>query len=440
MSQQLDGAGMHHLAQRLWPLHRSITGEGVRSTLRIIQELLPELRIKEVRSGTQVFDWIVPDEWAVRAATLTAPDGRVIADVKENNLHLVGYSTPMSGTFTLSELQSHLHSIPEQPDAIPYVNSYYNRNWGFCLTDEARQSLPDGDYTVAIDTTIEPGSLTYGELIVPGDSTDEIFISSYVCHPSLANNELSGPVVATALALYVKSMTNRHYTYRFAFAPETIGAITYASQHLQELRRNVVAAFNLTCIGDDRAYTYLASRQGNLRLDRIAQRVIASRENVRIYSYLDRGSDERHYGAPGVDLPMISLMRSRYADYPEYHTSLDDLVSVVTPSGLQGGYDLVRECLDILETEEVLYATQYAEPQLGRRGLYHVLMKKSTPEDVMLRTNVLAYADGNHAITDMSELFGVPADTLEPMVQELIDHGLLESHHQSNNRHPGALS
>lgn len=436
----LDGEGMHELARRLWPLHRSITGEGVRNTLRIIQEVLPDLAINEVPSGTQVFDWIVPDEWTVRSATLSAPDGRVIADVSKNNLHLVGYSVPIEGTFSLNELQDHLHSIPEQPEAIPYVNSYYNRNWGFCISDDVRQSLPEGEYRVSIDTSIEPGSLTYGELVIPGDSADEIFISSYVCHPSLANNELSGPVVATALASHVSAMPKRHYTYRFAFAPETIGAITYASQHLPELRANVVAAFNLTCIGDDRAYTYLASRHGNLRLDRIAQRVIATRENVRLYSYLDRGSDERHYGAPGVDLPMISLMRSRYADYPEYHTSLDDLVNVVTPNGLQGGFDLVRDCLDILETEEVLFATQYAEPQLGRRGLYHVLMKKSTPEDVMLRTNILAYADGTHAISDMSELFGVPADTLEPMVQELIDHGLLERHHQSNHRHPGALS
>lgn len=436
----LDGRGMHDLARRLWPIHRSITGDGTRETLRIIAEHVPALTMHEVPTGTRVFDWEIPDEWSIRSATLTGPDGEAVVDYADNNLHVVGYSVPVDATMSLEELQPHLHSIPEQPDAIPYVTSYYNRTWGLCLTDARRRALPDGQYRVRIDSTLAPGSLTYGEVIVPGESSDEIFISSYVCHPSIANNELSGPVVVTALAQYVSALPNRHYTYRFALTPETIGAITYADRNLDAMRRNVVAAFNLSCIGDDRAYTYLASRNGNLRIDRIAKRVIRTRENVREYSYLGRGSDERHYGAPGVDMPMISLMRSRYADYPEYHTSLDDLDRVVTPSGLQGGFDLVRECIDVLESEPVLFATQRGEPQLGRRGLYHVLQKKSTPEDVMLRTNILAYADGEHAVSDMAELFGVSVDTLRPMVDELIEHDLLREHHQSNHRHPGALT
>ena len=440
MSKVLDGAAMHALAWRLWPLHRSLTGEGTRQTLRIIQEVLPGLTIHEVPSGTRVFDWEVPDEWTIRGATLTGPDGEVVIDYADSNLHVVGYSVPTDITLSLDELQPHLHSIPEQPDAIPYVTSYYNRTWGFCLTDEQRKTLKPGEYHAKIDSTLAPGSLTYGELVIPGDSDDEIFISTYVCHPSMANNELSGPMVSTALATYVQSLPRRHYTYRFAFTPETIGAITYADHNLDALQRNVVAAINLSCIGDDRAYTYLASRNGNLRIDRIAKRVIADRPNVRQYSYLGRGSDERHYGAPGVDLPMISLMRSRYADYPEYHTSLDDLDSVVTPTGLQGGFDLVREVLDVMESEPVYYATQRGEPQLGRRGLYHVLQKKSTPEDVMLRTNILAYSDGHHAITDMAELFDVPVDTLKPLVDELIEHDLIREHHQSNQLEPGLTS
>ena len=438
MSKVLDGAAMHALARRLWPLHRSLTGEGTRKTLRIIQEVLPSLTIHEVDTGTQVFDWQIPDEWTIRSATLTDPDGEIVVDYADSNLHVVGYSMPTDLTLSLDELQPHLHSVPEQPDAIPYVTSYYNRTWGFCLTDEQRKALKPGRYHAKIDATLAPGSLTYGELIVPGESADEIFISTYVCHPSMANNELSGPMVSAALATYVQSLPNRHYTYRFAFTPETIGAITYADRNLEALQRNVVAAINLSCIGDDRAYTYLASRNGNLRIDRIAKRVIRTRDNVREYSYLGRGSDERHYGAPGVDLPMISLMRSRYADYPEYHTSLDDLDAVVTPTGLQGGFDLVREVLDVMEGEPVYYATQRGEPQLGRRGLYHVLQKKSTPDDVMLRTNVLAYADGHHAVTDMAELFEVPVDTLEPMIAELVEHDLIREHHQSNHLHAGA--
>ena len=434
-----QGQFAHELAKRLWPINRSITGDGVRETLAIIREHLPELVIHEVPSGTQVFDWQVPDEWHIRSGTITDPTGEVIVDFATNNLHVVGYSTPVSTVMSLEDLQPHLHSIPEQPDAIPFVTSYYNRTWGFCLTDSQRKELKPGNYRVEIDSDIAPGSLTYGEVIIPGESPDEIFISSYICHPSLANNELSGPVVATALAQAIKGKGNNHYTYRFSFAPETIGAICYASLNLDDLQRNVVAAFNLSCIGDDRAYTYLASRNGNLRIDRIAKRALREKPNAVSYSYLERGSDERHYGSAGVDLPMISLMRTRYADYPEYHTSLDDLENVVTPSGLQGGFDFVMECIEKLEHELVLFATQLGEPQLGRRGLYHTIMKKSTPVDVMLRTNVLAYADGTYAISDMSELFGVSTDILSPMIDELIEHELLEAHHQSNGRKAGHL-
>jgi aminopeptidase-like protein len=430
---------MHDLARRLFPITRSITGDGVRQTLNILQEHLPDLVIHEVPTGTLVFDWQVPDEWNIRGARLTGPNGEVVADLADSNLHVVGYSVPVDVELSLDELQSHLHSIPEQPEAIPYMTSYYNRTWGFCLTHDQREQLRDGRYHAVIDSTLEPGSLTYGELIIPGETDDEVFVSTYVCHPSMANNELSGPVVTAALAKWLLTLPSRHYTYRLVFTVETIGALTYASRNLDELRDNVVAGFQLTCIGDDRAYTYLASRRSNTRLDRIAKRVLRTRENVREYSYLARGSDERHYGAPGIDLPLISLMRSRYADYPEYHTSLDDLEHVVTPTGLQGGLDMVRECIETLENEPVLVATQLGEPQLGRRGLYHLIMGKSIQNEVMLRTDILAYSDGEHSIADMSELFGVPVDTLTVMVQELVDHDLIRLHHQSNRLRAGAL-
>ena len=433
-----EGRYMHDLARRLFPITRSITGNGVRETLGILKEELPDLVIHEVPSGTQVFDWQVPDEWNIRGARLTGPDGEVIADLADCNLHVVGYSVPVDVELSLEQLQEHLHSIPDQPDAIPYMTSYYNRTWGFCLAHEQREKLREGTYHAVIDSTLEPGSLTYGELIIPGESEDEVFVSTYVCHPSMANNELSGPVVTAGLARWLQSLPQRHYTYRLVFTVETIGALTYASRNLDALRRNVIAGFQLTCIGDDRAYTYLASRLGNTRLDRIAKRVLRTRENVREYSYLARGSDERHYGAPGIDLPLISLMRSRYADYPEYHTSLDDLESVVTPAGLQGGLDTVRECIEVLESEPVLVATQLGEPQLGRRGLYHLIMGKSIQNEVMLRTDILAYSDGQHSIVDMSELFDVPVDTLTVMVQELVDHDLIRMHHQSNRLRAGA--
>lgn len=426
-----SGAGMHTLATRLWPLHRSLTGAGLRDSLQIIGEHLPGFSTVEVPTGTRVFDWEVPLEWEIRGATIHDSNGNSILDYRDSNLHVMGYSEPVNMVISLEELQEHLHSIPEQPDAIPYVTSYYNRRWGFCLTHEQRLALQPGDYHVVIDSTLRPGSLTYGEVVLPGESADEIFISTYLCHPSMANNELSGPVVSAALAQYVAALPNRHYTYRFVYTPESIGAIAYASRNLEHLRSHVVAAINLSCIGDDRAFTYLGSRQGNLRMDRIGRRVVSKRDNARVYTYLERGSDERHYGAPGIDLPMISIMRSRYADYPEYHTSLDDLVSVVTPTGLQGGFDAVQEIIDYLEATPTLHATVLGEPQLGKRGLYHTVQKKTTPEEVMLRTNILAYADGSHDINDMAELFGVPAERITPLIEELQQHDLIVIHHQT---------
>ena len=423
--QGLNGQQLHDLAKRLWPIHRSITGDGTRETLRILQEFIPDMKIHEVPSGTEVFDWTIPDEWNVRGAQLIGPDGEVVVDHADSNLSIVGYSVPVDVQLTLEELQPHLHSIPEQPDAIPFITSYYHRTWGFCLTDNLRKTLKPGTYRAKIDATLEPGSLTYGELILPGKVEDEIFISTYVCHPSLANNELSGPMVATGLATWVKNNPDQHYTYRFAFTPESIGAITYASRNLEQLKARVIAGFQLTCIGDDRHYTYLASRHGNTRIDRIARRILSKKPNYVEYSYLGRGSDERTYSSAGIDLPFISIMRTRYGDYPEYHSSEDDLVNVVTPTGLQGGLDAVKECIQVLENEPVLTTTTYGEPQLGKRGLYHTMLNKNTSDEVMLRTNILAYADGKHDVRDLAELFDQREETVWTMVQELIDHELI---------------
>ena len=416
-----EGRFMHDLATRLFPICRSLTGNGVRQTFEILQEVLPGLEVHEVPSGTQVFDWQVPDEWNIRGAYLEGPDGSRVVDFADSNIHVVGYSTPVDTVLPLAELQSHLHSTPELPEAIPYVTSYYNRTWGFCLPHSLRERLPEGEYRAVIDATLEPGSLTYGELVIPGDWAEEVFITTYICHPSLANNELSGPIVSTALALWLMSLPRRRYTYRFVFAPETIGAITYASLHLDALRSSTVAAFNLTCIGDEGDYSYLASRLGNLEIDRIARHVLSTRSPAVEYSYLDRGSDERQYGMPGIDLPMISLMRTKYGAYPEYHTSFDDL-TVVTPAGLQGGLDLVRECIEVLEVNDYYETTVLGEPQLGRRGLYHAIHARTVADIILLRTNVLAYADGYHSVLDMAEMFNLPVRVVFEVVQELVAH------------------
>lgn len=429
-----EGEWMHALARRLWPIHRSITGEGVRETLRILKEHLPDLTIHEVPSGTQVFDWTIPQEWVIRGARLIGPDGETVVDLKDSNLHIVGYSIGVDTEIPLEDLQQHLHSIPEQPDAIPFVTSYYHPNWGFCLTHRQREQLQPGMYRAIIDAEHIDGSLTYGELIIPGQVEDEIFLSTYVCHPSMANNELSGPVVTTALARWLADLPDRHYTYRIAFTPESIGAITYSCFNLDKLKQRVIAGFQLTCIGDDRHYTYLSSRNGNTRIDRIARRILSRKPNYVEYTYLDRGSDERTYGSAGIDLPFVSIMRTRYGDYPEYHSSADDLVTVVTPSGLQGGLDAVRECIEVLEKELVLTTANYGEPQLGRRGLYHTMLNKNTSTEVMCRTSILAYADGEHDMVDLAELLDEDLATITSMVEELMKHGLISVDRQTRSR------
>jgi aminopeptidase-like protein len=328
----------------------------------------------------------------------------------------------------LDSLQEHLHSDPDHPTAIPYVTSYYNRTWGFCLTQEQRDSLVPGTYHAVIRSTLEAGSLTYAELVLPGACESEVFISSYVCHPSLANNELSGPVVEVALARWLSSLPSRKYTYRFVFIPETVGAITYIDRNLEALKHNVVAGFNLTCIGDEGDYSYLASRNGNTPIDRIARRVVSKTPQSVIYSFMDRGSDERQYCAPGVDLPLISLMRTRYGHFAEYHTSADDL-NFVTPAGLQGGFELVRDCIVELENSEYLTTPIKGEPQLGKRGLYHTMHARTVADEVLLRTHILAYSDGEHSLADIATLTQRPIYEISLLAEELAKHGLISMSH-----------
>jgi aminopeptidase-like protein len=420
------GQELHDFARVLFPICRSLTGNGVRETLALIRKRLPALEVHEVSSGTAAFDWTVPDEWNIRDAYVLGPDGTKIIDFNRNNLHVVGYSTPVDRVMPLSELQAHLHSLPDQPDAIPYVTSYYERRWGLCLSHNQRGALVEGDYRVVIDCTLAPGSLTYGELVIPGESSDEIFVSTYICHPSLGNNELSGPVVSTFLAQWAAALPKRRFTYRFVFVPETIGSIVYVSRNLAQLKSRVRAGFNVTCVGDNRCYSYLPSRSTKSWSDRVALHVLGHiAPDFKRYTFLDRGSDERQYCAPGVDLPIASVMRSKYASYPEYHTSLDDL-SLITPDGLAGGFAALRRCFEVLEMDRFYQTKMLCEPQMGRRGLYRTLGTVDLDVAARTRMAILAYCDGQNSVLDIAELLQLPAWQIAPFFIELVEHDLIE--------------
>jgi len=421
------GRQAHQLAKQLWPINRSITGNGVRETLKILRGHLPDLEILEVPSGQKVFDWKIPKEWSVREAWIEAPDGRRFCDFNTNNLHLVGYSLGIDATLTKNELDKHLFSLPEKPKAIPYITSYYEEFWGFCITDEERQVLQDGNYRVYIDAELFEGSLTYGELIIKGESDEEVFLSTYICHPSMANNELSGPCVVTFLAKWLINLRSLKYTYRIVFVPETIGSIAYLSKNLVAMRANVVAGFNVTCVGDERAYSYIPSRNGETVSDKVAKHVLRFIDPDFVqYSWADRGSDERQYCAPHVDLPIASILRSKFLSYDEYHTSLDDLETVVTEKGLAGGFEAIRCALEVIENNVYPNVTVLCEPQMGRRGLYPNISDQRNYKNTNLMMNLVSHSDGQMSLLEIADKLDVSFWELYDLANKLAKVGVLD--------------
>ena len=340
----------------------------------------------------------------------------------------MGYSIPVNQKVTLEELLPLIHTQPDQPDAIPYVTSYYKERYGFCMSQEQKDALQDDTYHIYIDSDLKDGSLTYGEILIPSTegNKDEIFLSTYVCHPSMANNELSGPAVTVYLAKWLLEKTHRRYNYRIIFIPETIGAITYLSQHLPEMKKNIRAGFNISCVGDDRTYSYVASRYGNTLADKVAKNVLSFRyPEYKRYSFLQRGSDERQYNAPGVDLPVCAVCRSKYAEYPEYHTSKDNM-GLISPTGLQGAYEVYRDMIEALEYNHKYKIQCLGEPQLGKRGLYPTISQKGQHELVAALTDFIAYADGTNDIIDISNKIQIPVRNLIPVVKILLKNKLIE--------------
>ncbi len=421
------GNEMYQLARELFPIDRSLTGDGVRRTLAVLKRELPEMTVHEVPSGTEVFDWTVPKEWAVRQAYIEDEKGNHIIDYKDLNLHVMGYSTPVDRWVDLEELKHYIYVQKGQPDAIPYVTSYYVPRYGFCMSEKQKDALLPGQYHMVIDSELFDGSLTYGELMIPGKEEKEILISTYVCHPSMANNELSGPVLAVALAKKIAAQTNRKYTYRFIWIPETIGSITYLSEHFEYMKKNTAAGFVLSCVGDDRTFSYVPSRDGNTLADRAARNVLSFYyPEYKRYTYLDRGSDERQYNAPGIDLPVCVVCRSKYGEYPEYHTSLDDM-NFISPKGLQGAYEVYEGILNALEYNDFYRIKCLCEPQLGKRGMYPTVSKKGSYDVVKSMVDFIAYADGKRDLIAVSDLIRVPIEQLIPIIIKLTEADLLET-------------
>lgn len=417
----LEGEAMMAFMADLWPINRSITGNGLRETLNRIKQYLPELKIHEIPSGTKVLDWVVPDEWEIDEAWLEDPTGVKIADFSVHNIQVVGYSEAVDAELSLDDLQSHLYSLPEQPDAVPYVTSYYKRQWGFCISHNVRNSLKPGMYKAHIKARHFKGSLSLADWVLPGSTKDEILFSTYCCHPSMANNELSGPVVATYLAKWLSNQPNRKYTYRFVFIPEMIGSAAYLEYHKDLLKERVKAAFNLTCVGDDRAWSFLPSRKNNTYSEQVARHVLAYRVSDYIsYHWNDRGSDESMFSAPGIDIPMVSIMRTKYGVYPEYHTSLDTMGDVVTAEGLNGSLQCHKEIITTLEADCKPKTIVLGEPQLGPRGLYPQTSVKGSTAGVKDLLNFISYADGETSLIDIATKCACSVQVLLPILDTLV--------------------
>lgn len=417
------GLAMHALLRELYPICRSITGDGLRQTLARLQQEIP-LEVREVPSGTAVFDWVVPREWNIRDAYVKNAQGERVIDFRRHNLHVVSYSVPVRERMSLAQLRPHLHSLPGQPELIPYRTAYYQPAWGFCLPHRQLEKLPEGEYEVCMDTTLTEGHLSYGELLVKGASAQEVLISCHVCHPSLANDNLSGVAVATALARRL-AREPRHYSYRFLFIPGTIGSITWLSRN-RDRAHAIAHGLVLTCVGDSAGLRYKASRRGDSPIDRAVRHVL--RHSGRDYTLLDftpYGYDERQYCSPGFDLPVGCLMRSQFGTFAQYHTSADD-PDFVRPGQLEHTLDTVVSVLHVLEHDRRLVSLRpWCEPQLGKRGLYGAMGGSCPRQLEMALLWVLNLSDGQHRLLDIAERADMPFDLVHEAAQLLLRHELL---------------
>jgi aminopeptidase-like protein len=417
-----SGAQMHALMADLFPICRSITGDGFRASARRLSESIP-IEITEVPTGTSVLDWTIPKEWNITDAWIADAEGRRIVDFHTSNLHVVSYSVPVRARMPLRELRPRLHTLPDQPTLIPYRTSYYSEDWGFCLTQDTLDAMPEGDYEVCIDSTLSKGSLTYGECVLPGETTHEVLVSTHSCHPSLANDNLSGMAVATFLAKILSAGPRKH-TFRFLFIPGTIGSIAWLAQHESDVPR-IRHGLVLSCLGDSGPSTYKRSRRGNSLIDRAAAHVLKVSGPHKLMDFVPYGYDERQYCSPGFDLPVGCLTRTRNGEYPEYHTSADNM-TFVTADALEDSLGKALAIIEILEHDAIcVNLSPKGEPQLGRRGLYKNTGGTSPAGFEMALLWVLNYSDGRNSLLDIAERASIPFATIRSAATALREAGLL---------------
>ena len=409
-----EGKKIFELIKKLFPINRSLTGEGNRKTLNIIKENLKNLQILEFKSGKKVFDWIIPPEWNVEKAYISDSTNKKIVDFKKNNLHLVGYSQPFKGFMSLEKLKNKLHTIPKQPNAIPYLTSYYKKNWGFCITENQKKKLKKGKYKVVVETKFnKKGSLSVGELFIKGRSNKEITLSTNICHPSMANNELSGPGVLTSIGKYLLKNKN-YYSYRLIFTPETVGVLSYLSNRLSKIKKNFHAGFHLTCIGDGGPYSMISTSNENSYSDKIAKLILKFKNNKKIYSFLERGSDERQFNSPNINLPVVTLMRTKFLEFKEYHTSLDNL-KILNPKSLQDSYNFVKEIIDLIENDYKIFSLVKGEPFYSKNLFRNIGSKQALNKVEWDLFNLPAYANGERLHALSNKLDRSPRDLLKTL-------------------------
>ena len=412
---------------RLWPINRSIVSPGFRESLDILSEIIPFKR-QTYKTGEKIFDWTVPKEWKVNKAYIIDPNGKKRCDFEVNNLHLVSHSSSYRGELSLEKLKEYLHSYPELPSGVPYLTSFFDKRWGFCISDEELKSLPEGKYKIVVDTELYDGELTTADYVLKGEYPNEIMFTSYLCHPSMANNELSGPLTLAFLYDRLKNLPNRKYSYRFVVMPETLGTICYLSKKFQEIKKNIIAGYVLTCLGLGNSFTYKCSRQDNSRGDRLIKRLLKKNNTNKIIPFTPiAGSDERQFCSPGFDLPVGSLMRKRYLEYPEYHSSLDNK-ELISFDAIEGAVNFCMNIIDDFETNLIFKNTvMNGEPRLGNKGLYPKFSSNQYfDEKLNAILWILNLSDGNHDIKDIEERTGYTQKVLLEATSELERVKLLE--------------